>query len=174
MSARVLVAGIGNVFLGDDGFGVEVAGKLAARPLPDGVAVFDIGVRALHLAFELLDKPGLLLVVDAVDRGEPPGTVFLIEPRVDGDAAGAGLADAHGMNLETVLGTLHNLGGEAPPLLLVGCQPAFVGEAIGLSPAVQEAVPRAVALVEETIARLMGEPVGRPPVHHAQQKETAS
>jgi hydrogenase maturation protease len=159
MSARVVVAGIGNVFLGDDGFGVEVAGRLADRPLPDGVVVLDIGVRALHLAFELLDRPGLLLVVDAVDRGERPGTVTLIEPSLDAaaaDAGGAGgVADAHSMNLTTVLTTVRNLGGQMPPVLLVGCQPEFIGERMGLSPTVLGAVPGAVALVESTIARLI-------------------
>jgi len=156
---RILVACIGNVFLGDDGFGVEVAGRLADRPLPDGVVVLDIGVRALHLAFELLDRPGLLLVVDAVDRGERPGTVTLIEPvtdvDVDADAGAAEVADAHGMNLTTVLTAVRNLGGQMPPVLLVGCQPEFVGERMGLSPTVEGAVPRAVALVEATITRLI-------------------
>ncbi|HEY7371603.1 MAG TPA: hydrogenase maturation protease [Polyangia bacterium] len=158
MSARVVVAGIGNVFLGDDGFGVEVAGRLADRPLPDGVVVLDIGVRALHLAFELLDRPGLLLVVDAVDRGERPGTVTLIEPALDGDAGGAAeaeIADAHSMNLTTVLTAVRNLGAQMPPVLLVGCQPEFIGERMGLSPTVEGAVPRAVALVEATITRLI-------------------
>jgi hydrogenase maturation protease len=157
MSDGTLVAGIGNVFLGDDGFGVEVAGRLADRPLPDGVVVLDIGVRALHLAFELLDRPGLLLVVDAVDRGERPGTVTLIEPAldVDADAGAAEVADAHSMNLTTVLTAVRNLGGQMPPVLLVGCQPEFVGERMGLSPTVEGAVPRAVALVEATITRLI-------------------
>jgi hydrogenase maturation protease len=153
MSARVLVAGIGNVFLGDDGFGVEVASRLVARPLAPGVVVADVGVRALHLAFDLLDKPAALLIVDAVDRGDPPGTLSLIEPRVDDTTAG--VADAHGMNLATVLGALRALGGEVPPLLLVGCQPAFVGEHMGLSPVVARAVPDAVALVERTLTRLL-------------------
>ena len=151
MSARVLIAGIGNVFLGDDGFGVEVAWKLAGRPLPDGVVVADVGVRALHLAFQLLDKPDVLLVIDAVDRGERPGTLFVIEPRIE-PAAGR-VADAHSMNLETVVAALRGLGGEVPPILLVGCQPEFVGDRMGLTPVVERAVPRAVALVERTIVR---------------------
>jgi hydrogenase maturation protease len=154
MSARVLIAGIGNIFLGDDGFGVDVASRLMTRRLPDGIVVADIGVRGLHLAFALLDKPDLLLVVDAVDRGEAPGTLFVIEPRLDGDAPAA--ADAHGMSLQTVLAALRGLGGEVPPILLIGCQPEFVGERMGLSPAVQEAVAGAVALVERTIAKTLG------------------
>lgn len=155
MSRRILIAGIGNIFLGDDGFGVAVAAKLAQRPLPDGVVVADIGVRALHLAFDLLDRPGLLLVVDAVDRGEPPGTLTLIEPRLDGPAPG--IPDAHSMNLATVVDALRGLGGEVPPVLIVGCQPAFIGEQMGLSPTVASAVPAAVALIDRTIARLIAE-----------------
>jgi hydrogenase maturation protease len=152
MSAHVLVAGVGNVFLGDDGFGVEVACHLAERPLPDGVVVADIGIRALHLAFQLLDKPALLLVVDTVDRGARPGTLFVIEPQIGG-ARTDGMADAHSMTLATVIASLRGLGGEVPPILLVGCQPQFIGERMGLSPVVQRAVPRAVALVESTIVR---------------------
>jgi hydrogenase maturation protease len=153
MSERILVAGIGNVFFGDDGFGVEVASRLARRPLPDGVVVTDIGVRALHFAFDLLDTPAALVVVDTVDRGDPPGTVSLIEPRIGEKAAG--VADAHSMSLATVITALRGLGGTVPPLLLVGCQPEFVGERMGLTPIVQDAVPRAVALVERTIATLI-------------------
>jgi len=171
MSRRILVAGVGNIFLGDDGFGVEVAGKLAARPLPTGAVVLDIGVRALHLAFELLDRPKRLLIIDAVDRGESPGTVFLMEPHIDPGAVG-GVADAHSMNLETVVTAVRNLGGVVPPLLLVGCQPEFVGERMGLSAVVQDAVPRAVALVEATVAKLIEEPAGEAMGRGA--KETAS
>jgi hydrogenase maturation protease len=153
----ILVAGIGNIFLGDDGFGVEVACQLAERSLPDGVAVADIGIRALHLAFQLLDKPDLLLVVDTVDRGERAGTLFVIEPRIG--VPTDEMADAHSMTLETVIASLRGLGGEVPPILLIGCQPEFIGERMGLSPVVQRAVPRAVALVESTIVRTIE---GRP------------
>jgi len=152
MSAKVLIAGVGNIFFGDDGFGVEVASRLLTRRLPDGVKVADIGVRGLHLAFTLLDPPDLLLVVDAVDRGEPPGTLFVIEPRLDGDPPAA--ADAHSMSLQTVIAALRGLGGEVPPMLVVGCQPEFMGERMGLSPTVQAAVAGAVSLVERTVARL--------------------
>jgi hydrogenase maturation protease len=151
MSERILIAGVGNIFLGDDGFGVEVARELAARPLPDGVAVADIGIRTLHLAFALLDKPDLLLLVDIVNRAVPPGTLSLIKPSIVGGSTG--LADAHGMNLETVNAALASLGGEMPTTLLVGCQPEFIGERMGLSAVVQRAVPEAVVLIERTIAR---------------------
>ena len=155
MSDRVLIAGIGNIFFGDDGFGVEVAQRLAREPLPDGVTVVDIGIRALHLAFALLDRPGLLLLVDAVRRGGPPGTVYVIKP-APGGGDGASIPDAHAMNLETVVAAVRSLGGEAPPILLVGCEPAFVGERMGLTPAVERAVPHATALIWKLIVEELG------------------
>jgi hydrogenase maturation protease len=154
VSPRVLVAGIGNIFLGDDGFGVEVARLLAARPQPEGIAVMDVGVRALHLAYALLDKPELLIVIDAVDRGAAPGSLFVIEPEI-ADASSF-VADGHGMNLETVLGSLRILGGEIPRVRLVGCQPEFIGERMSLSPAVQRVVSEAAVLIETTIAKTLG------------------
>lgn len=157
MSDRILVAGIGNIFFGDDGFGVELVRRLARERLPAGVAVADIGIRALHLAFALLDRPGLLLVVDAVSRGGPPGSTYLIQP-----ASGvitSGIPDAHAMNLETVIAAVRSLGGEPPPIVLVGCEPAFIGEHMGLSPTVERALPRAMALVRQTIAKELGRTV---------------
>jgi hydrogenase maturation protease len=174
VSARVLVAGIGNVFLGDDGFGVEVARRLAAEPLPDGVEVADVGIRALHLAFALLDGPELLLVVDAVSRGDPPGTLTLVEPRLDGAAAGGGdgagpdaVPDAHGMSLATVAAAVRALGGELPRTLLVGCEPAFVGERMGLGPEVEGALPGAVAMVKRAIAGEVRDDERSPPTSQA-------
>jgi len=155
MTARVLVAGIGNVFLGDDGFGVEVARQLIRAPASPGVAVVDVGIRALHLAYELLDPPELLLIVDAVSRGEPPGTLYLID--IDGDAeahgemAPATLGDAHGITVSSVLATLRALGGTPPRTRLVGCEPAFIGAAMELSPIVAASVPRAVTMVREAM-----------------------
>jgi hydrogenase maturation protease len=154
MSARVLVAGIGNVFLGDDAFGVEVARRLVEQGVPGGVEVLDVGIRALHLAFALLDRPELLLIVDAVGRGGTPGTLYLIEPKLD--AAATEVPDAHGMNLETVLAAVRSLGGDLPPTLLVGCEPAFVGEHMGLSPTVEGAVPLAVKMVMSVVERELG------------------
>ena len=157
MTARVLVAGIGNVFLGDDGFGVEVARQLMRAPASPGVAVVDVGIRALHLAYELLDPPELLLIVDAVSRGEPPGTLYLIDIVGDADAeahgemAAATLGDAHGITVSSVLATLRALGGTPPRTRLVGCEPAFVGAAMELSPIVAASVPRAVTMVKEAM-----------------------
>src|SRR6185369_14690375 len=93
---RVLVAGIGNVFFGDDGFGVEVARQLG-EPLPRGTRVADFGIRALHLAYELLDPPDLLVVADCMARGGPPGTLYVVEPEEVG--AASPITDGHGMNI---------------------------------------------------------------------------
>jgi hydrogenase maturation protease len=152
VSDDVLVAGIGNVFLGDDGFGVEVARQLAAGPPIDGASVVDFGIRALHLSYALLDPPRLLLVVDACSRGEAPGTLFVLEPEDLPEDDGA-LADAHSMSLDTVLRSLRSLGGAPPPLRIVACEPACLDEGMGLSDAVARAVPRAVELVRREIAR---------------------
>jgi hydrogenase maturation protease len=157
MTARVLVAGIGNVFLGDDGFGVEVARQLIRAPASPEVAIVDVGIRALHLAYELLDPPELLLIVDAVSRGEPPGTLYLIDIDQDADAHAHGemvsatLGDAHGITVSSVLATLRALGGTPPRTRLVGCEPAFVGAAMELSPIVAASVPRAVTMVREAM-----------------------
>jgi hydrogenase maturation protease len=159
VSARVLVAGIGNLFLGDDGFGVEVARRLRGEPPIAGVTVSDVGIRTLHLAYALLDRPDLLLIIDAASRGEAPGTVYLIDPLAEGATAGAvptGPSDAHGMNLDTVLSAVRNLGGELPPIRLVGCEPAFLGERMGLSAEVESAIPRAIEIVHQQIAQTLG------------------
>jgi hydrogenase maturation protease len=154
VSPRVLVAGIGNIFFGDDGFGVELARRLAREELPEGVVVIDVGIRALHLAFALLERPGLLLVVDAVSRGGPPGTIYVIQPTAGGEPAQ--VPDAHAMNLETVIATVRSLGGHPPPIVLVGCEPAYIGERRGLSKVVERALPRATELVRQAIADALG------------------
>jgi hydrogenase maturation protease len=159
---RILVAGIGNTFLGDDGFGVEVANRLAGRALPDGVRAADFGIRGVHLAYELLDGYDALVLVDAVPMGEPPGTVAIIEPeleprRGDGEAADDGPApalDAHSMNPAVVLGMLSSLGGRVDRVVVVGCQPSVIEEGIGLSSPVAAAVDRAVDAVLEALAEL--------------------
>jgi hydrogenase maturation protease len=155
----VLVAGVGNVFLGDDGFGVEVARRLAGEPLPPWVRVGDFGIRGVHLAYELLEGYEAAILVDASPRGEPPGTVYVIEPDLDGqpDPGGAFqpepgvMVDAHGMEPDAVFALLKALGGRIPRLLVVGCEPAEVTERMGLSPPVAGAVDQAVAVVRELI-----------------------
>ncbi len=149
MTGRVLVAGIGNVFLTDDGFGSEVARRLAGAPVPDGVRVVDYGIRGMHLAYDLLDGYDALVVVDALPGNGAPGDLSVLE--VGPDDLGDGELDAHGMAPVAVLASLGQLGGSLPPTYVVGCQPADVGEGMGLTPAVAAAVDRAVELVHEVL-----------------------
>ncbi|MFI1065143.1 MULTISPECIES: hydrogenase maturation protease [Streptomyces] len=177
MNDRVLVAGIGNVFLGDDGFGVETVRALAEHPLPDGVEVVDFGVRGVHLAYQLLDGYDTLLLVDATARGGEPGTLYLIEADADADAgagAGAGteaaptpVLDGHHMSPDAVLALLDTLcagTGATPPrrTLVLGCEPAGVEEGIGLSAPVAAAVPEAVRTALDLIHGRTGDETGRP------------
>jgi hydrogenase maturation protease len=151
VSERVLVAGIGNVFFGDDGFGVEVARQLAAEPLPEGVAVADYGIRGLHLAYRLLEPIDLLVAVDAAPRGGAPGTLYAIEP--DLAAAPGEPAEAHGMSLPAVFAAAQMMGGALPRVIVVGCEPAEVAERMGLSPSVAAAVEPAVSMVRSIVYR---------------------
>ncbi len=156
MRHRALIAGIGNIFLGDDGFGVEVANRLAAEGVPDWVRVADFGIRGIHLAYEMLDGAYELTVfVDATARGGAAGTVYLIEPDLDGAGAG-GSSDAHSMTPDALLGTLRALGGVAGRVLVVGCEPRDTDERIGLSGPVSDAVPEAIALVRQVIEQEAG------------------
>ncbi|MFI6846222.1 hydrogenase maturation protease [Kitasatospora sp. NBC_00085] len=165
--ARTLVAGVGNIFLGDDGFGVEVVRHLTPRQLPPGVEVVDVGVRGVHLAYQLLDGYDTLVLVDATARGGPPGTVYLIEAGEPGEAEpGAAPLDGHRMSPDAVLallGTLCAGTGSTPPrrTVVVGCEPADVGEGIGLSEPVAAAVPEAVRLIRRLLA---GDQARTPPL----------
>jgi hydrogenase maturation protease len=161
MSARILIAGLGNTFLGDGGFGVEVARRLAREPLPEGVTVSDVGNRPLHLAYAMLDRPDLLLVVDAVRRGGPPGTVYLMDVTDETGGPPREVAEAHGMNIDTVVTAFWTLGGKRPPILLVGCEPSFIGERMGLSPVVRRALPKVQQLIHATTERWLGSAAGR-------------
>jgi hydrogenase maturation protease len=145
-----LIAGTGNIFLGDDGFGNEVVKRLADVELPEDVQVADYGISGMHLAYELLDGYDTTILVDATARGERPGTVYLLEPET-GDSPVA--MDAHGMRPDAVLGLLRLLGGGPARVLIVGCEPANLGQGIGLSAAVTAAVPEAVRLVTELVWR---------------------
>jgi hydrogenase maturation protease len=155
----VLVAGVGNIFLGDDGFGVEVARRLADQQLPEGVEVADFGIRGVHLAYQLLEGYDLAILVDASARGGEPGSLYVIEPTPgDGDV----LLDGHGMQPAAVLGLLEALGGPVGRVLVVGCEPAEVGERIGLSEPVGRAVGEAVRLVRELVTQASATPQTRP------------
>jgi hydrogenase maturation protease len=150
------VAGVGNVFLRDDAFGVEVVRVLAERPVPDGVQVKDFGIRGVHLAYDLLDGCDLFVLVDAAQRGEAPGTVSVIEVEVPealpipGPEAGP-VIDAHSLTPDGIFALLGSLGGRPGRSLLVACEPADVSAGMGLSGPVQEAVPHAVRTVEEIL-----------------------
>jgi len=125
-TTRVLVAGIGNVFMGDDGFGVALADRLARRALPAGVDVVDYGIRGMDLAYALHDGWDAVLLLDATPRGRAPGTLYVIEPDLsDLDQLDRGV-DAHGMDPVMVLGLARALGGPLPRVLVVGCEPQTV------------------------------------------------
>lgn len=143
---RVLVAGIGNLFRGDDGFGPEVVRRLAASgTLPESVRAVDYGIRGMHLAYDLLDDYDALVIVDALPGGGDPGTVAVLEV---GEAdLRAGAFDPHGMDPVAVLASLTDLGGTLPPTYVVGCRPADLGDLIGLSVEVEAAVPEAMEIV---------------------------
>ena len=145
---RVLVAGVGNVLRRDDGFGPAVVGRL--KSLPDGVRVIETGIGGVALLQELLAAPlEGLLVVDAVDRGASPGTVFLLEPDV---AEAEHVADVHLANPDRVLSMALSMGALPPRVAIVGCQPQDADE-MGetLTPSVERAVDAAVRLVTETV-----------------------
>jgi hydrogenase maturation protease len=156
VTASVLVAGIGNIFLTDDGFGSEVARRLASEEMPEGVRVADFGIRGVHLAYELLDGYDALILVDAMAIGEEAGTLTLLEPRMDEaeDVRPAPLAalDAHGMDPATVLAMVGDLGGRVGSVVVVGCEPASLEEGMGLTEPVAEAVEPAVVMVRELVA----------------------
>ncbi|KIF06080.1 hydrogenase maturation protease [Streptomyces sp. NPDC093801] len=164
MSGRVLVAGIGNVFLGDDGFGVETVRALSAHALPDHVEVVDFGVRGVHLAYQLLDGYDTLVLVDATERGGAPGTLYLIEaPGSAPQGRGRPVLDGHHMSPDAVLGLLGTLcagTGSKPPrrTYVVGCEPACVDEGIGLSAPVAAAVPDAVRMLLDLLPAGEAEP----------------
>jgi hydrogenase maturation protease len=162
VSGRILVAGIGNIFLGDDGFGCEVVRRLAEHELPEGVEVRDFGIRGMDLAYALMDPYDAVVFVDAVPRGEEPGTVYLIEAEVpeEGDVA----LDTHGMDPVSVMRLARVLGAEVPRTLVVGCEPQNIPGRRGgsethlyddmlmeLSEPVQRAVDEAVKLVESIV-----------------------
>jgi hydrogenase maturation protease len=153
MTGRTLVAGVGNIFLRDDAFGVEVVRLLAGHPVPDGVEIRDFGIRGVHLAYELLDGCDLFVLVDAAARGEPPGTVTVLEVEVEEpDPAAGPVIDAHSLTPDGIFALLGSLGGRPGRSLLVACEPADVSAGIGLSEPVQAALPHAVRTVEEILA----------------------
>ncbi|MFB8003063.1 hydrogenase maturation protease [Nocardia sp. NPDC056000] len=152
MTERVLVAGIGNIFLGDDGFGPEVVRRLPPHP-DSAVRVVDYGIRGMHLAYDLLDPCAALVLIDAIPNRGAPGeiTIFVPEPS-ESDVA---RMDAHAMNPEAVFAGVRALGGQLPRTVVIGCQVESVDERMGLSEPVAAAVIRAVAAVDRVLCDLL-------------------
>jgi Ni,Fe-hydrogenase maturation factor len=172
-NSKILIAGIGNIFLGDDGFGVEVARRLSEFDFPGGVRVQDFGIRGYDLAYALLDGYDLTILVDAAPRGSAPGTLYVIEPEINQETgaltsgAGAGRGelagesacptlglDAHAMNPVSVLQFARSMGSISGKVLLVGCEPATLGGEeghMGLCEPVAAAVDQAVKLVRKLV-----------------------
>jgi hydrogenase maturation protease len=163
MPRHVLIAGIGNIFLGDDGFGVEVVGRLSGRRLPEGVEVVDFGIRGMDLAYALYEDYDLVVFVDATPRGGEPGTVYLIEPEIEDD--GMVSLDTHGMDPVKVIRLARALGARPARTLVVGCEPQVIPGRRGgsqtypyhddmlmeLSEPVRAAVEEAAKLVEALV-----------------------
>jgi hydrogenase maturation protease len=157
--ARILIAGIGNIFLGDDGFGVAVANRLAARKLPAGVRVVDFGIRGFDLAYALQDGYEATIVVDAYAHGQTPGTVSLVEPDMSKlDEPSPSVVDAHGMDPLNVLRIAAATNANLGKVLLVGCEPATLGGDeghMGLSKPVECAIEPALEMIKSLVERLL-------------------
>jgi hydrogenase maturation protease len=163
MTGRLLIAGVGNIFLGDDGFGVEVASRLASAGLPDWAHVADYGIRGMHLAYDLAGGYDSAILIDATARGGAPGTIYVIEPDlgqrptmaapdVQAEVAGNPMFNAHGMQPDVVFSMLAMLGATTRDVLVVGCEPATVDYGIGLSEPVAAAVDEAVRVVLDLVS----------------------
>jgi hydrogenase maturation protease len=161
MPPRILIAGIGNIFLGDDAFGVEVVQKLVERAWPENVTVVDFGIRGFDLTMALLEDLDLVILVDAAPRGGLPGSLYVIEPdagEYDNLTADASQFDPHSLDPVKVLRMVETMGDGPRRVLVVGCEPANVGSDLdwdvtpGLSEPVQQAVDRALELIESLIS----------------------
>jgi hydrogenase maturation protease len=166
MSQRILIAGVGNIFLGDDAFGVEVARVLAGRKFPEGVHVKDFGIRAFDLAYALLDPWDAVILVDAVPRGDVPGTLYTIEPDLSSIAAAEtddAPLDGHSMDPVKVVRLAQTMGCITARLLVVGCEPADYGGDeghMGLTEPVQNSIGAAADMVEELVEQIAGATAG--------------
>ena len=160
--SRILIAGIGNIFMGDDAFGSEVARRLLCRAWPEGVRVVDFGIRGFDVAYALMDGCETAILVDAVPRGGQPGTVYVIEPdlhELDDPLFQNAPLQTHAMHPLEILRLVRSLGGTFPRLLLVGCEPADLGPEdegkLGLSDVVAAAVGRASDVIESLVTDLL-------------------
>jgi hydrogenase maturation protease len=160
-TARVLVAGIGNIFLGDDGFGVEVARRLAQCDLSHEVQVVDFGIRGLDLVYALQDGYETTILIDALPHGKSPGTVSLIEPDVsqlESAPQHGGFVEPHGMHPMNVLRMAKVMQAPLKRILLIGCEPAYLGDNdghIGLSEPVETAVDVVVRSVQTLLEQVL-------------------
>jgi hydrogenase maturation protease len=145
MNGRVLIACVGNIFLGDDGFGAEVARRLAGMDLPDGVTVADYGTGGMHLAYDMAGGYQATILVDAAPRGGQPGTLTVIEVDPVGHPDPM-LFDGHGMQPDVVFGILGMLGAKPGRILVVGCEPASTGYGMELSAPVAAAAGEAARI----------------------------
>jgi hydrogenase maturation protease len=177
MTPRILIAGIGNIFLGDDAFGVEVVHRLASRCWPPGVRVVDFGIRGIDLTYALLDSCDVAILVDAVCRGQAPGTVYVIEPQIHSTSSGQApvdlvgqcqpLIEPHDLDPAKVLRVVASLGGHVQRVILVGCEPTPFDPQqdmqMEMSQPVRAAVDEAATVVESLVTRLLDEnaPAGR-------------
>ncbi len=159
----ILVAGVGNAWLRDDGFGGEVARRLAERELPAGVSVMDVGTGGLDLAYEVMRGYDALVILDVSRQGGEPGTLYVMEPSEDSVRGGiedGEVINPHGMDPQTVLRFVKSIGAWPGRVIVIACEPAEVEEmGWGLSDQVREAVEHAVDLVVETVGELRTEPV---------------
>ncbi|MEZ5426684.1 MAG: hydrogenase maturation protease [Pyrinomonadaceae bacterium] len=159
----ILLACIGNIFHGDDAFGVEAAKYLAKRKLPENVKLVDFGIRGFDLAFALVDGYDVTIFVDAMQRGETPGTIYVFEPdlsEIDGPQTNNAMVDTHGLNPMKVLSMAKGMGAEFGRLLVIGCEPETLGGEhglMGLSRPVEAAVERAVERIVSLIAEINDE-----------------
>ncbi|MBC6462526.1 hydrogenase maturation protease [Actinomadura sp. HBU206391] len=151
------MAGVGDVLLSDDGFGVEVARRLAGEPLPGGVQVIDFGPHAGRLAAHLLHGCEFLILIDTVERGGDPGTLYVIE--ADGSHAGRHAAvDGAEKSLNAAVAMFQTLGGDIARVVVVGCEPAEVGAGVGLTAPVARAVDEAVSIVRQLLVETLETP----------------
>jgi hydrogenase maturation protease len=153
MTARILVAGVGNIFLADDGFGSAVIRNAEIAPEDPSVRVIDYGIRGMHLAYDLLEEWDALVLVDAIPSRGNPGALHVFQADHESGSPAPGV-DAHSMDPEAVFASLRALGGSPPYTVVVGCEAGCVEEGIGLTEPVARAVPRAARAVEEIVAAL--------------------
>jgi hydrogenase maturation protease len=161
MSESMLVAGVGNIFRRDDGFGSAVIGWLAeygGQQWPEWLVLKDFGIRGVHLAYELLDGYDDLVLVDTMHRDGPPGTLYVVQPDLTSPPGGTSMVDAHDMAPEAVLALVPALGGQLGRVTVVGCEPVSLADGMGLTDLVAARVPEAGRLVLDLVAKVPTQP----------------